>query len=128
MSRVVEGLQAVTVHVTDLARARTFYANVLGLDEDPQPPDSPRVVFRIPGSETRLSMHIQGRGEGGRRPGTVSGLLFQCRDPLAACAEVLRKGGKIVNEPWTMHRGARKVVRAVIADPDGNEMILSSEF
>jgi predicted enzyme related to lactoylglutathione lyase len=63
---------------------------------------------------------------GGRNPGTASGILFHCPDPLAACANILRKGGTVVDEPWTMHRGTEKVIRAVIADPDGNEMILSS--
>ena len=128
MSHIIQGLQAVTVHVTDLAKARAFYLDILGMEEEGQPPHSPRVVFKIPGSETRLSMHVQGPDEHGREPGTVSGLLFQCSDPIAACAEVVRKGGRLVNEPWSMHRGATKVVRAVIADPDGNEMILSSAF
>lgn len=126
MSSVIEGLQAITVHVTDLQKARQFYSKVFGLEVEGQLPNVPRVVFRIPGTPTRLMMHVQIGDEGGREPGTVSGVLFQCADPAAACAEIERKGGAVVDEPWTMHRGSQTIVRAVIADPDGNEFLLSS--
>ncbi|MCI4340057.1 MAG: VOC family protein [Thermoplasmata archaeon] len=128
MPNIIEGLQAVTVHVRDLAKAREFYAKVLGLVEEEPIPTVPRATFVLPGTTTRLMMHVQGPGEGGRAPGTVSGLQFQCHDPLAACAAIQRLGGRIVDEPWTMKRGTTKIVRAVIADPDGNEFILSSEL
>jgi predicted enzyme related to lactoylglutathione lyase len=126
MSAIVEGLQAVTVHVTDLAKAREFYAKVLGLEEEASTPNVPRVVFKIPGTPTRLSMHVQGGTEGGREPGTVSGILFHSADPVAAVAAIRNHGGKVVDEPWTIQRGGVTIVRAVIADPDGNEIILSS--
>jgi len=126
MPRVIEGLQAVTVHVTDLRRARGFYSRVLGLEEERPTPNVPRAVFKIPGTTTRLLMHVQGKGEGGRPPGTVSGILFHCTDPVAATTVVKENGGSIVDEPWTMHRGEVTVVRVVVADPDGNEFILSS--
>jgi predicted enzyme related to lactoylglutathione lyase len=126
MGTVVEGLQAVTVHVTDLQRAREFYSKVLHLEEDVPVPNAPRVVFKIPGTSTRLLMHIQGPDEGGRAPGTVSGILFQCADPVAACAAVHERGGSVVNEPWSIQRGGATIVRAVVADPDGNEFLLSS--
>ncbi|MCI4320934.1 MAG: VOC family protein [Thermoplasmata archaeon] len=128
MAALIEGLQAVTLHVTDIPRAREFYANVLGLEEETPQPHVPRAVFKIPGTSTKLLIHVQGGTEGGREPGTVSGIFFHCPDPLAACVQIQRHGGRIVGEPWTMKRGESKVVRAVIADPDGNEMILSSEL
>jgi predicted enzyme related to lactoylglutathione lyase len=126
MPRVIEGLQAVTVHVTDLRRAREFYSRVLGLEEERPLPNVPRAVFKIPGSSTRLLMHVQSGDEGGRAPGTVSGILFHCSDPVAATVVVKENGGSIVDEPWTMHRGESAIVRVVVADPDGNEFILSS--
>jgi predicted enzyme related to lactoylglutathione lyase len=126
MTPVIEGLQAVTVHVTDLERARAFYSKVLGLEEDGPVPNAPRVVFKLPGTPTRLVMHIQGPDEGGREPGTVSGILFHCADPVAACAAIRQKGGTVSNEPWTTQRGGATIVRAVIADPDGNQFLLSS--
>ncbi|HEV8049728.1 MAG TPA: VOC family protein [Thermoplasmata archaeon] len=126
MPHIVEGLHAVTLHVTDLAKARNYYANVLGLEEEILEPNAPRVVFQIPGCTTRLSMHVQGEGEGGREPGTVSGIVFLCADPVAACATIRARGGTVTNEPWSMKRGDATIVRAVIADPDGNELMLSS--
>jgi predicted enzyme related to lactoylglutathione lyase len=71
-------------------------------------------------------MHVQGGTEGGREPGTVSGILFHCADPVAASATIRAPGGAIVDEPWTMQRGGVNIVRVVVADPDGNEFILSS--
>jgi predicted enzyme related to lactoylglutathione lyase len=126
MPPLIDGLQAVTVHVTDLERSRAFYSKVLGLEEDVSVPNAPRVVFKIPGGATRLIMHIQREGEGGREPGTVSGILFGCADPVATCAEIQKRGGSVVDEPWTMQRGPATIVRAVIADPDGNQFLLSS--
>jgi predicted enzyme related to lactoylglutathione lyase len=126
MAPVIEGLRAVPVHVTDLARARSFYTEVLGLVEEPPVPNVPRIAFKLPGSPTRLTMHVQRPGAGGREPGTVSGILLQCGDPVAACATVREHGGTIRDEPWTMPRGASTIVRAVIADPDGNGFILSA--
>jgi predicted enzyme related to lactoylglutathione lyase len=126
MSAIVEGLQAVTIHVTDLAKARQFYSSILGLEEEPPNPKVPRLVFKIPGVSTRLTMHVTDEEEGGREPGTVSGILFLCADPVAACAEIQQHGGRIADAPWTMQRGTTTITRAVIADPDGNEFILSS--
>jgi predicted enzyme related to lactoylglutathione lyase len=126
MAAVIEGLQAVTVHVTDLGKAREFYSKVLGLEEDRSSPSVPRAVFKIPGSAARLSMHVTTPDEGGRAPGTVSGILFQCTDPVAACEAIKRAGGMVTTEPWTIKRDYGTIVRAVIADPDGNEFLLSS--
>jgi predicted enzyme related to lactoylglutathione lyase len=126
MSAGIEGLQAVTVHVTDLAKAREFYSKVLGLEEVVTPPNAPRLVYAIPGTPTRLVMHIPKPEEGGRAAGTVSGILFACRDPAAACQAIQRSGGVVTAEPWTIERDGAKIVRAVFADPDGNEFLLSS--
>ena len=128
MPPIIEGLQAVTVHVTDLEKAREFYSKILGLEEDGPLPNAPRVVFKIPGTSARLSMHIQGPGEGGREPGTVTGILFHSTDLVAACAEFKQRGGTILDEPWTIQRGERTITRAVIADPDGNAFILSTSL
>ncbi|MCI4319284.1 MAG: VOC family protein [Thermoplasmata archaeon] len=126
MAPFIEGLQAVTVHVTDLEKARAFYSKILLLEEERPVPNIPRIIYKLHGTTTRLLMHVQDSTEGGREPGTVSGITFYCPDPVAACAIIQKKGGKIVDEPWTMQRGHSTVVRAVIADPDGNEFLLSS--
>jgi catechol 2,3-dioxygenase-like lactoylglutathione lyase family enzyme len=121
---VIEGLEAVTVHIRDIARAREFYSNVLGLKEVSFLPQASRAAFAIPGTTALLSMHVQGEGEGGREPGTVSGVIFAHRDPAAALAEIARRGGTIVDEPRTLDAAMGKVTLGVFADPDGNQFVV----
>ena len=126
MTDVITGLHAVTLHVTDVPRARKFYSDVLGLREISFNERANRVVFALPGTSTLLTMHVQGPGEGGRDPGTVSGVVFYHVDPTAACAEIKRRGGTVTVEPTEVDAGGVKFLRAAIADPDGNEFVLSN--
>jgi catechol 2,3-dioxygenase-like lactoylglutathione lyase family enzyme len=124
MTEVIEGMEAVTVHIRDVERARKFYSEVLGLEEVSFIPAASRAAYAIPGSTTLLTMHVQGEGEGGREPGTVSGIVFSHRDPNAACAEIRKRGGSIVDEPRTYQNPLGTVTIAVFADPDGNQFVL----
>ena len=124
MTEVVEGLEAVTVHIRDIERARIFYRKVLGLREVSYIPQISRAAFAIPGTGTLLTMHIQSEGEGGREPGTVSGIVFSHQDPAAACEEIRRRGGTIVDEPATYRTALGEVTLCVFADPDGNQFVL----
>ena len=123
---VITGLHAVTLHITDIERVRTFYRDVLGLKELLVDVRANRAVFALPGTTTLLTMHVQAPGEGGREPGTVSGLVFRHPDPEAACREIRRRGGAVTVEPGTVETAIGKFVRGVVADPDGNEFILSN--
>jgi predicted enzyme related to lactoylglutathione lyase len=71
-------------------------------------------------------MHIQAPGEEGRDPGTVSGVVFLHPDPDAACAEIKRRGGTVTVDPKVIEFPGGKFVRAVIADLDGNEFVISN--
>lgn len=124
MQQVIEGLEAVTVHVTDIQLARKFYAEVLGLKEVSIHEKASRAAFAIPGTSVLLTMHVQGEGEGGRSPGTVTGIVFSHPDPVAACGEIRRRGGSIVDEPHTFTNAFAKVTLGVFADPDGNEFVI----
>lgn len=124
MTEIVEGMEAVTVHIRDVERARKFYRDVLGLKEVDYRPEISRAAYAIPGTSTLLTMHVQADGEGGREPGTVSGIVFSSSDPAAACAEIKRRGGTVVNEPVTAKQPIGTVTRAVFADPDGNEFVI----
>jgi len=126
MERPVEGMQAVTVHVRDIEAARRFYREVLGLTEAGFSEQTGRAVFVLPGTPTVLAMHVQRPGEGGREPGTVSGIVFTHHDPAAAVEEIRRRGGTITMEPITMPGPGGTITRAAIADPDGNEFLLST--
>lgn len=124
MTEVIEGMEAVTIHVTDIERARRFYSQVLGLKEVAFHEKASRAAFAVPGTSTLLTMHIQAEGEGGRPPGTVTGVVFSHHDPVAACAEIRKRGGAIVDEPRTMTNPFATVTLGVVADPDGNEFIV----
>jgi catechol 2,3-dioxygenase-like lactoylglutathione lyase family enzyme len=124
MSEVIEGMEAVTVHIRDIERARKFYSEVLGLREVSYIPKASRAAFAIPGTSTLLTMHVLGEGEGGREPGTVSGIVFSHHDPMRACAEIRGRGGTIVDEPETFPTALGTVTLGVFADPDGNQFVI----
>jgi predicted enzyme related to lactoylglutathione lyase len=120
---LVQALSAVTVHITDVARSRRFYSEVLGLEEKEYQQERQRLVYAIPGTTTMLTMHVMSDArEEGRPPGTVSGIVFSHPDPAAALAELRKRGGTVVTEAMKMPWG---LVRGVFADPDGNEFIIS---
>jgi len=126
MVEVVTGLHSLTVHITDLQKARSFYREVLGLQEIQFDEKGSRAVFAIPGSSATLAMHIMGPAEGGRAPGTVSGIIFKHPDPAAACVEIKRRGGTITVEPNVIEFPGGTFTRAAFADPDGNEFVISN--
>lgn len=126
MGEIVTGLHSVTVHIRDVQKARGFYRDVLGLKELLFDDRANRIVFALPGTTALLTMHVQAPGEEGREPGTVSGIVFRCADPEAACREIVRRGGTVTVEPRLIESAIGSFVRAVISDPDGNEFILSN--
>ncbi len=125
MSDVITGLHAVTIHVQDIQRARRFYQEVLGFKDLNFDAKSSRAVFALPGTSTLLTVHVPAPGEGGRDPGTVSGVVFRHPDPGAACEEIKRRGGTVTAEAKPVDSPFGEFVRAVIADPDGNEFVIS---
>jgi catechol 2,3-dioxygenase-like lactoylglutathione lyase family enzyme len=126
MVEVVTGLHAVTLHIRDIQSARKFYQEVLGFKELNFDEKGSRAVFALPGTSTLLTMHIQAPGEEGRDPGTVSGIIFKHPDPAAACEEIRRRGGTVTVDPRGVDSPFGVFVRAVIADPDGNEFVISN--
>lgn len=126
MVAIIEGVEAVTIHIRDVPAARRFYGEVLGLREMQYDEKAGRVVYALPGTSIALRMHVPSPDEGGRPPGTVSGVVFSHHDPRAACEEIRRRGGSIVNEPEELHPPGFRTTLAVFADPDGNEFVLRS--
>jgi len=126
VSDVITGLHAVTIHIVDAGKARTFYRDVLGLKELLFDERANRLVFALPGTTTLLTMHVPAPGEGGRDPGTVSGVVFCHPDPAEACREIVRRGGTVTVEPTLVETAIGSFVRAVIADPAGNEFLIST--
>ena len=126
MTEVITGVHAITIHVRNVDKARAFYRDVLGLKEHAFDPKAQRAVFAPPGTSTLLSMHVMAPTEEGREPGTVSGVIFHHPDPVAACAEIKRRGGEVTVEPHLVELGPVKFHRGAIADPDGNEFVISN--
>jgi len=126
MGEMITGLHSVTIHIRDIRKARTFYREVLGFREVSFDEKGSRAVFALPGTSTFLTMHIQAPGEEGRDPGTVSGVVFRTPDPTSACEEITRRGGTVTVGPKVIEFPGVKFVRAVIADPDGNEFVISN--
>jgi predicted enzyme related to lactoylglutathione lyase len=126
MTTPIEGLEAITVHIRDIQKARKFYVEVLGLKELQFDGKVGRAVFAIPGTPVALRMHVYDPEEGGREPGTVSGIVFSHHDPEAACTEISRRGGQVVEAPHQINPPGFMATLSVIADPDGNEFVLRS--
>ncbi len=112
-----------TIHIRNIQTARAFYREVLGLQEIRFDEQAARCIFAVPGTPTVLSMHVMTQGEVGREPGTVSGLIFTHHNVPWACDEIRRRGGRIFQE--SIHVAATNQMGSVIADPDGNEFVLS---
>lgn len=122
---MITGVYAITVHVSKIQSSRNFYRDVLGLRQLSFDEGLSRATFALPGTSIILRMHVQGPGEGGREPGTVSGVMFRHPDPVAACAEIKRRGGSVENEPRIVELPGVRFVLGVFADPDGNEFIIT---
>lgn len=121
---IFQGLGAVTAHVKDIQKARTFYAKTLGLRELNFDPSMKAAYYEIPGATAPLAIHQYDAGckdIGGRPPGTVSGIVFTVADVKTAVGE-LQKRGVAITDP-TMMGGAM----AAFADPDGNEFVLNTK-
>jgi len=144
-SRVASGLEVVVIPVSDVDRAKEFYAR-LGwrLDADFAAGDDWRVIqFTPPGSGCSI---IFGKNVTPAAPGSAQGLYLIVSDVEAARAELLRRGVEIsevfraaegvytgTDEPYLFgrvrvngadpgHRSYRSF--ASFRDPDGNGWLL----
>lgn len=108
-------IEVVFIPVTDVDRARDFYANQVGfqLDHDHTVSDEVRFVqLTPPGSGCSIAL---GKGLTDAAPGSVRGLMMVVDDIEAARAHLLGNGievGPVDIQPWGhfLH----------FADPDGN--------
>lgn len=116
----IKGTAGMTMHVNDLDASARFWEQ-LGLARGNV--DEESAALEIPGSAP-LALHKWGSmcaENGGRPPGTVSGLMFDVDDAQAACDRVVRAGGRVTAPPFPGPTGG---TWAVVADPDGNEFFV----
>ena len=126
-------LEAIVLPVSDVDRAKTFYADNCGFicDVDHQPNESFRVVqFTPPGSACSITFGI---GMSTKEPGSYEGLHLVVTDIEAARAELVGRGLDI-SEPF--HFGPEGKTEGLdpsrgdfgtycsFSDPDGNGWLL----
>ncbi len=113
-------LELVSVPVSDVDRAKAFYAEKLGYhaDIDQTQPDGRRFVqLTPPGSACSIAI---GRGITEMPPGSMQFLLLVVSD-IQQAWEALRGKGVEVTRPQRQPWGA---IHADFADPDGNRWTL----
>ena len=120
-------LELVVVPVTDVDRAKHFYADQLGfvVDVDHAPNDHFRVVqLTPPGSACSISI---GKGLTEAVPGTLKGMQISVGDIEAAHAELVGRGVEIssirhmTETGWVDGKGDDWNAFFFFSDPDGND-------
>jgi predicted enzyme related to lactoylglutathione lyase len=115
-------LELVPIPVTDVDRAKAFYAEQLGfaVDVDVRPADGVRVVqLTPPGSACSIGLGT-GLGAYEAPPGSLRGLHLVVADIEPARAELVGRGVD-VGEVTDVGGGVRY---AALQDPDGNSLTL----
>ncbi len=106
------------VFVTDLPRAKAFYAGLLGL---PVAGESEMMVEFLPGAVTSFGIALALTDEARKLVGRHTGITFKDENIVELYAALTSAGARIVepleSSPWGK--------MAVIADPDGNQLALT---
>ena len=119
-------LELLPVPVTDVERAKAFYADQLGfvVDVDDQPMENIRVVqLTPPGSACSISI---GKGLSKAVPGSTQGLQLCVSDIVAAREELVGRGLEVSpirhveDGEWLEGRGGPWNSFMFFDDPDGN--------
>jgi catechol 2,3-dioxygenase-like lactoylglutathione lyase family enzyme len=122
-------LEVVIVPVTDVDRAKAFYADRLGfeVDHDTRPNDQFRVVqLTPPGSGCSI---VIGHGIGEMAPGSLKGLQLVVSDIRAARAQLVERGVEVSEiqvigageaSPDLEKEALDNVGFVFFSDPDGN--------
>lgn len=110
-------MKNVVVFVTDLARAKAFYAGTLGL---PLAGETEMLLEFFPGGPTTLGVALALQDEARKLVGRHTGLTLKAEQIEKLCEALTKAGARFV-EPLESSPWGRM---AVIADPDGNQFAL----
>jgi predicted enzyme related to lactoylglutathione lyase len=115
-------LEVIPIGVTDVDRAKAFYAEKLGFNADVDQPmgDKRYVQLTPPGSACSISLGI---GITKTEPGAIDGVLLVVTDIQAVYEDLSAKGVEIT-EPKTEPWGA---IHSYLSDPDGNAWTLQQK-
>jgi lactoylglutathione lyase len=110
-------MKNIVVFVTDLAKARTFYADLLGL---PVAGQTEMMIEFLPGAATTLGVALALQDEARRLVGRHTGITLRVEKIEQVCDRLKVGGARFVENleasPWGK--------MAVVADPDGNQFAL----
>ncbi len=118
---MIQGVQVVSVPVSDQDRARSFYTDILGFELRTENAfgEGMRWIEVAPkGSATSLSLVTWFEA---MPPGSLQGLVFVVDDVHATYEELVAKGVPFDFPPRELPGG----VQAVFRDPDGNGFVVS---
>ena len=110
-------MKNVVIFVTDLARAKAFYADLLGL---PLAGQSEMLMEFFPGATTTLGVALALQDEARSLVGRHTGITITV-DEIEALCEVLTAAGARFVEPLESSPWGKM---AVVADQDGNQLAL----
>lgn len=110
-------MKNMVVFVTDLARAKSFYADLLGL---PLAGESQMLMEFFPGATTTLGIALALQDDARKLVGRHTGITLQVTEIETLC-ERLKEGSATFIEPLEVSPWGKM---AVIADPDGNQYAL----
>jgi lactoylglutathione lyase len=114
---MVEKIKNVVVFVRDMAAARTFYREWLGL---PPGGETEYMMEFLPGQGTSLGVALAMHEAAQKLVGRHTGITFSVKDLEDLCKRLQEKGARFT-EPLERTPWGRM---AVVADPDGNEFAL----
>lgn len=110
-------LKNIVVFVTDLAKAKKFYADLLGL---PVAGQSEMLIEFFPGAATTLGISLALHEDARRLVGRHTGITLKV-DKIAELCEILKNGGANFAEPLESSPWGKM---AVVKDFDGNMIAL----
>ncbi len=116
---ILHSVQAVRIFVTDLERSRTFYADVLELEERSTVATS--VVFVLGGMEVIIEAVPPNDPEAEGLAGRFLSVSFQVEDIDATYRTLIERGVTFVQPPEKQPWGG---TLAFLSDPDGNVLTL----
>ena len=110
-------MKNVVIFVTDLAKAKAFYVDLLGL---PLAGQSEMLMEFFPGATTPLGVSLALQDEARKLVGRHTGITLTV-EKIEALYMSLTAGGARIVEPLESSPWGKM---AVVADPDGNQLAL----
>lgn len=124
MTQIIDKLTMFTLAVSDMPKAKAFYADTLGLKVTKDyRQDDQNWWLTLTSREGGISINLARYGEYTMQPGTV-GLYFKTSDLDATHKELSRKGAKVNDIQDDLFGPGSGVKFFQLEDPDGTQITL----